>query len=307
MVNAGGTFNPTSSVISTSSFKTDDPDIENFGANIQSLDNDFISTMGMEIIAGRDFSPEFNERNSAIINETAAKQLAWENPLEHRLILASGNDPRSLQIIGVVKDFNIKSLHIEIGPMVIINALHSASYFPTTIAVRLKQGNITYAVNQVEAIWKKFAPDEDMNWAFLNDELNLLYRSEESSAKIFNAFTSLAVTLACVGLFGLTAYVTQQRTKEIGIRKVLGAALGTILLLLSRDFVKLIIIASILAIPIAWYIVDYWLSNFAYRINIDWLTFIWASLLALILALITTSYHAIKIAHINPVKSLRNE
>jgi putative ABC transport system permease protein len=175
------------------------------------------------------------------------------------------------------------------------------------IAFRLNGENIAATVKNIEALWKKMAPSEPFTYSFLNEDFNRMYESEQRSGKIFISFAILAILIACLGLFGLATYAAEQRTKEIGIRKVLGATVGSIANMLSRDFLKLVIIAALLAFPLAWWAMHTWLQNFAYRIDISWWVFVIAGMIAILIALFTISFKAIKAALANPVKSLRTE
>jgi len=176
-----------------------------------------------------------------------------------------------------------------------------------TISFRLKTADVGQSISHIKNTWKKIAPNEPFTYSFLNEEFDNMYRSEQRSGKIFISFAVLAIVIACLGLFGLAAYAAEQRTKEIGIRKVLGATVGNIVGMLSKDFLKLVIIASLIAFPVAWWLMNKWLQDFAYRINIQWWVFILAGCIALTVAAITISFQSIKAALANPVKSLRSE
>ncbi|MDZ7304890.1 MAG: ABC transporter permease [candidate division KSB1 bacterium] len=262
-------------------------------------DEGFIETMGMEMVAGRNFSPEFATETSAfILNETAVKKLGWENAVGKKL---AGN-ARTGAIIGVVKDFHFESLHQEIHPLVMLFATS-----PSYLSVRVRQANLHQTLTFLEEKWRSFVPDQPFEYSFLDEAFDKLYRSEERLEQIFGYFSTLAIFIACLGLFGLASFTAEQRTKEIGIRKVLGASVASILFLLSKDFGKLVLLANFIAWPVAWYAMNRWLQNYAYRIEIGWWVFALAGGLALIIAFATVSTQAFKAALANPVQVLRYE
>jgi putative ABC transport system permease protein len=223
-----------------------------------------------------------------------------------RDVTAGDDDDAGIyEIVGVVRDYNYQTLHDEIYPMTMFNG--SEAFVPATLAVRLRPGGVQQAIDDIRALWRARVPGQDLSYAFLDDNLDALYRSEQASGRIFNAFSVLAILLACVGLFGLAAFVTQQRTKEIGIRKVLGASVGGIFLHLSKEFTRLVGLAFVLAVPLAYLAMDRWLEGFAYRVDVGMVTFAVAGLLTLAMAWLTISYQSVKAALVNPVNSLRSE
>ncbi len=276
------------------------------------VDASFIHTLGIEMKEGRNFSPDMpTDSTSVIINETAANMLGFDNPLNKKLYDAlnssSANDKHveTLNIIGVVKDFNSGSLRNKTGPMVL-----SLGNNKNNMAIRIKTNNIPSLISQIEKLYHSM--DNNMAgqpfiYSFMDDDFNRLYSSEQRTGKIFISFTFFAILIACLGLLGLVTYATEQRTKEIGIRKVLGASISNIVNMLSKDFLKLVGIAMIIAFPIAWWGMHKWLQDFAYRTNISWWVFIIAASLAIIITIATVSVRAIKAAIANPVKSLRSE
>ncbi|MGI8583157.1 MAG: ABC transporter permease, partial [Chitinophagaceae bacterium] len=209
-------------------------------------------------------------------------------------------------VVGVIKDFHFQSLHQKITPLVIANAAKFGGVMNET-AVRIKADNFASAVAAVETKWKQFVPQRPFHYSFLDKNLAEQYHAEQTTQSVFTVFSVLAIFIGCIGLLGLAAYSTQQRTREIGIRKVLGASIGNIVAMLSKDFLKLVVIAAIIAFPIAWYAMNTWLQDFAYRTSISWWVFLMAGLLSAIIALGTISFQAIKAALSNPVKSLRTE
>jgi len=271
-----------------------------------SIDYDYINTLGMEMLHGRNFSKAFaTDSNSVIINETAARLFGYQNPVGKKiskLIDINSTSMKNYTVIGVVKNFHFASLRENIGALCMV--LDKST---DAVSFRLSTNNIAGTVKNVEAIWKKLAPGEAFTYSFLNEDFNAMYASEQRTGKIFIVFALLAIFIACLGLLGLVTYAAEQRTKEIGIRKVLGASVSNIAGMLSKDFLKLVIIAAFITFPVAWWVMNKWLQDFAYRINISWWIFIVAGLVAVLIALITVSFEAIKAAVSNPVKSLRTE
>lgn len=273
------------------------------------VDDNYVETLGLQMVAGRDFSESFNDSLSVLINEATVKLLgvSAEEAVGSRFTTDNvGNQIATFTIAGVVENFNYQSLHTTIDPLVILSTEGGFNFEPV-IAVRLEPGNASKAVQELEDIWKQFAPDEPFLFSFLDNELDQLYKSEQRSGTIFSLFTLLAIIIASVGLLGLAAYTAYQRTKEIGVRKVLGATVPDVVLLLSKDFAKLVVISFLIAAPLAWFVMQQWLENFAYRIDMSVFTFVLAGLIALAIAWLTISYQAISAALVNPVKSLRSE
>jgi putative ABC transport system permease protein len=209
---------------------------------------------------------------------------------------------KSGKVIGVVKDFNFKSLHKEVESLI----MHIyPEYFTATI--KIKSGNEKETIAYIKGIWEKTAPDFPFSYQFLDEELNNMYKSEQTVSKIFLIFSCLTILIACLGLFGLASFTAHQRTKEVGIRKVLGASVMKIALLLTRDFIKLVLIGLVIASPIAWLLMNNWLQNFAYHIKITVWVFLLAAIAGILIAIVTVGYQAVRAALINPVKSLRSE
>ncbi len=271
-----------------------------------SIDYDYVTTLGMEILKGRNFSREFStDSNGVIINETAARLFGYQNPIGKKiskLIDITSAATKNYTVIGVVKNFHFASLRENISALCMV--LDKST---DAVSFRLSTDNIAGTVKNAEAIWKKLAPGEAFSYSFLNEDFNAIYASEQRTGKIFIVFALLAIFIACLGLLGLATYAAEQRTKEIGIRKVLGASVSNIAGMLSKDFLKLVIIAAVITFPVAWWAMNKWLQDFAYRINISWWIFMVAGLAAVLIALITVSFQAIKAAVSNPVKSLRTE
>jgi putative ABC transport system permease protein len=277
------------------------------------VDPDFINTMGLHIIAGRNFEKNNTaDSNYILVNESLVKEYGWKNPIGQRL-----PGKYEEQVIGVVKDFHFETLHTTIKPAVM--ALKPDSFFRRSsdvsynyppqprVSVLFRGGNLQSHIEFLKSSWKSVAGDQDFEYGFLDDALNAAYEQEQRLSKIVRYASLLSIFIACMGLFGLATLVVVRRTKEIGIRKVLGANVSGIVGLLSKDFIALVTIASLIAFPIAWWALHKWLQDFAYRIEVPWLAFLAAALLALIVALLTVSIQAIKAALTNPVKSLRTE
>jgi putative ABC transport system permease protein len=261
-----------------------------------------IETLGFELVQGRSFSEEIgaDTTNAYILNETAVRELGWENPIGQPFHVW---DEEMGQVIGVVKDFHFKSLHQKIEPLV----LDVKPEWSWSAAIRLAPGNPREALDFIEKQWQVFESDLPFSYNFLDEDFDRLYRAEERLGKLFSSFTFLAIFVACLGLFGLAAFTTERRTKEIGIRKVLGASVRDVLLLLSKDFSKLVAFAFVVASPFAFFAMNAWLQNFAYRIDSSMTTFLLCGILVLLVALITVSSQALRAALANPAKALRYE
>ncbi|WBL41350.1 ABC transporter permease [Algoriphagus halophytocola] len=276
------------------------------------VDYDYIQTMGMEIAEGRDFSLDFPSDSSAVIlNESAAKQFNFEgNPIGQKIYSMAGENEtanldnlNSKTVVGVVKNFNFESLKENIGSVMIF-----LSERPSGIAsFRFNSENTDEVINFIEAKWKEMAPGQPFTYSFLDDRFGQMYASETRLGKVFGIFAGFAIVIACLGLFALTAFTAEQRTKEIGIRKVLGSSIGSIVVLLSKEFAKLVLIAFLIASPIAWWAMRKWLEDYQYKQDLSWQVFLGAGLFAIVIALLTTSYQSIKAAMTNPVNSLKSE
>jgi putative ABC transport system permease protein len=273
--------------------------------NVYSVDADFIATLGLALVAGRNFSSQAGHATAGqaasgfILNKTAAETFGWEDPIGRRIYRKSSLGP----IIGVVEDFHITSLHHNIEPVVLFMGPGNKRY----VLTQIRPENIPETIAYLRNKWKEFEPNRPFTYAFLDEYFDQAYRSEERLSQILRSFSFLAIFIACLGLFGLAAFATERRTKEIGIRKVFGATVATVTALLSKDFVKLVLLANIIAWPIAWYAMHKWLQNFAYRINIGWWVFALAGGLALFIALLTVSAQAVRAALANPVEVLKHE
>tara|TARA_B100001765_G_scaffold92761_1_gene56908 strand:- start:160 stop:1965 length:1806 start_codon:yes stop_codon:yes gene_type:complete len=271
------------------------------------VDDQFIETLDLELVEGRAFQEEFNDSLSVLLNETAVAQIGWENPIGKQIRYPGGN-MEYYTVVGILKDFNLESLHSAIQPFALFSeASQSYDSGVSYITLKVSGENITTTLDQVEQLWKRYSESAPLEYSFLDEDLAFAYQEDQSLASLFTVFALLAIFVACLGLFGLIAFSAQQRTKEIGVRKVLGASVQSIVRLLAMNFLKLIVIALVLAVPIAWLAMNQWLQDFAYRIAIPVWVFFAAGALALGIALITLSFQAIKAAIANPVKSLRTE
>ena len=270
------------------------------------IDYDYIKTMGMQIIKGRNFSRDFGgDSASVIVNETAAKMMGYDDPVSKKLYTITNLQTMEmvpLEIIGEVKNFHFESLRQNIGPLCFLLGRSTG-----LASFKVAAANIPDILKKTENKWKAMAPGMPFSYQFMDETFDDMYRSEQRVGKIALVFSVLAILIACLGLFGLAAFIAEQRTKEIGIRKVLGASVSGVIRLLSKDFLKLVLIAFVIAAPAAWWFMHKWLEDFAYRINIGWWIFIAAGAIALLIALLTVSFQAIKAAVANPVKSLRTE
>ena len=270
-----------------------------------SSDHDFVSTFGIPMMAGRYFSRDYGtDTASFVINESSVKALGWTKENVIGKDFKYGNQKG--HIIGVINDFHFESMHQAIVPMVFIMLPPSQSYY-NNLSVKIAGNDISPALSYLEKTWKKFFPETPVDYTFLDENFDRLYQSEQRQATIFTVFACIAIFIACLGLFGLSAFAISQRIKEIGVRKVLGANVQGIVVLLSKDFLKLVGIAAVMAFPVAWFAMNNWLKDFAYRIDIQWWVFIVAGILAATIAFVTVSFQAIKAAVSNPVKSLRTE
>jgi ABC-type antimicrobial peptide transport system permease subunit/AraC-like DNA-binding protein len=274
-------------------------------------DLDFIKTMNMQLIAGSDFTRADlaladttnqlkNFRYAFILNETAVKALGW-TPEQAIGKTVNKNAPGVIK--GVVKDFYFSSLHHPVGPlMLFLDRLYTNYYF-----VKVTGKNIPSTIDNLQKLWKERDPSRPFEYRFLDDDYNSLYVTEQKTSAVFSTFSTLAILLACMGLFALSAFATAQRTKEIGIRKVLGAGVSSIVVLIAKDFLRLTLIAIVIAAPVAWYFMHRWLQDFAYHVNIQWWVFILAAVICVLIAFVTVSLQSVKAALANPVKSLRSE
>ncbi len=265
--------------------------------NALPIDPEFLEVYGLEVVEGRSFDPllQSDKDNTYILNETAVRQFGLDDPIGVQF--ADG------RVIGVVKDFSYRSVHHSIEPLVL-------AYMPSwtgVVNIKLSGDNFSSTIEQVGKVWNSFAPDFPFNYNFLDSAIGRLYDAEQRLFKLFLFFSALAIFVACLGLSGLALFSTQQRTKEVGIRKVMGSSIRAIVVLLTSDFLRWVLLANLLALPLAWLAMNRWLDNFAYHISIQWWIFALAALLAILIALVTISWQAIRTAIANPVEALKYE
>ncbi|MES2328936.1 MAG: FtsX-like permease family protein [Bacteroidota bacterium] len=270
------------------------------------IDHDFIPSYDIQLAAGRNFSRAFStDTSNFVINDACVKVLGWKTPDKAigKNFMYGGVKGK---IIGVIKDFHFESMHQRIVPIVMSLPKPERSFYGQ-LSIKIGSNNLNAALSSIQKRWKTYLPEMPYEFAFLDDKFNKLYVSEQRQGGLFTIFACIAIFIACLGLLGLSSFAITQRIKEIGIRKVLGASAGNLVMLLSKDFLKLVVIAAVIAFPIAWFAMYKWLADFAYRISISWWIFIAAGIIAAAIALITVSIQAIKAAMANPVKSLRTE
>ena len=272
-------------------------------ANIYHVDYDYLRTLGIQVLKGRNFSKEFSTDSSVnvVINEAAVRELGWANDnAVGKNIVRSGQNVYT--VIGVVADFNYATVKQKIAPLMMLMGGNNGG-----LIIKIKTDDVKGFLSNLKKQWASFNPTGPLGYSFLDEKFASLYANEKRTQQIFSVFAILAVIIACLGLFGLATYTAEQRRKEIGIRKVLGASVGGIIQLLSKEFLRLVLIAFIIAIPVSWWAMNEWLQDFAYRINIGWWVFAGAGAFALLITIVTISFQAIRAALANPVKSLRTE
>jgi len=277
------------------------------------IDYDFLDTYEIEIIKGRNFSREYssdildysrdNEVGAVLLNEEAVRRFGWQDPINKKVIQTFGTQRYYLNVVGVIKDFNFESLHNKIRPLsLFLNPADIGNF-----SIKIESADMQKTISHIRETWKRFNPEYPFEYYFLDETFANSYRSEARMQELFSYFSLLGIFISCLGLLGLAAFAAEQRTKEIGVRKVLGASISNILVLLSSEFSKLILISNIIAWPLAWFYLNYWLDEFAYRTSIGWWFFILAGGLALLIALITVCTQAIRAALANPVAALKYE
>jgi putative ABC transport system permease protein len=275
------------------------------------VDHDYIPTLGLKLVAGRNFDKNIqaDKDEAFILNETAVRELGLGTPQKavgqdiHWNTWANFDSLKKGKVIGVVKDFHYKSLYDKLEPAVL--QIYPNAYWK--VAVKIRTAEVEPALAHVKKVWATFSPDDPIEYNFLDESFTTMYKSEDKLKSLLWIFTIITIFVACLGLFGLAAYAAERRKKEIGVRKVLGASSQGLVLLLSRDFLKLVVISVVIASPVAWYAMNSWLQAFAYRIQVQWWMFTVAGIMAIFIALLTVSFQAIKAALSNPVMNLRTE
>ena len=288
-------------------FKGDGP-LRHLSSTRLIVDPDYLNLYKIPLVAGKNFSSEASANGKEyIINETLAKELLKEDSskagITSLLDKQFGFDSLG-HIVGIARDFNFNSLHNKIETMFMFN---QKEWGYGDMSVKINGDKQKAAIAFIESVWKKDCADTPLDYQFLDDHFNELYRSDSQISTIVGTLAILAIIISCLGLFGLASYAAERRTKEVGIRKVMGASLQNLVLMLSKDFLKYVLIAALIALPLAWFSVHKWLQDYAYRINISWWIFLVAVLVAMLIAFATISFQAIKAAIANPVKSLRTE
>jgi len=264
------------------------------------IDDTYLKTLGIKLVEGRNFSYDMSDDTAGktiIINQTLAKKLNLKNPIGARI-----TNGGIFTVVGVVQDFNFESMHQQIDPL----ALHFG-LSPSMVSIKVRGADMKNTLQSITATWKQFAPDQPIRYTFMDESFANMYADVTRMGNIFTTFAILAIIIACLGLFALSAFMAEQRSREIGIRKVLGASVSGITALLSLDFVKLVALAILIASPIAWWAMNKWLQGFAYAVPLQWWIFAVAGLGALLIALMTVSFQSIKAALMNPVRSLKAE
>jgi putative ABC transport system permease protein len=270
------------------------------------MDYNFMDVFEMELLAGRTFAKEFpnDQDTSCIITESAVRLLGLNSPEEAIGKTISIPDFRwNPIVVGVVNDYHQVSLKKSVEP----SLFYCSPYFGEFYSIRMQTDDLNTAITQVQRAWETAFPGNPFDYFFLDDYFNIQYQNEQRFSKLASIFAIFAILVGCLGLFGLSGYTITQRTKEIGIRKVLGATTTGIVTLLSKDILKLVVFAIIISIPLAWWVMENWLQDFAYRINIEWWIFALAGLIALLIAFATVSFQSVKAALANPIKSLKTE
>ena len=262
-------------------------------------DYDFLDLLNIKVLEGRNFSREMptDLKGAVLVNQAMVNKMGWTHPIGKRILYGDWD----AKVIGVVNDFHYTSLHTSIDPLIIALAPTSPGY----LLVRVNTANLPATINYIQNKWKTFDPNHPIEYFFLDAFFNQQYRTEEKMLTIFGYFAALTIIIACLGLFGLTSFTAEQRTREIGIRKVLGSSVTDIVMLLSKDFALLVIIAIVLATPIAWYGMHQWLQDFAYRTPLSLWTFLLAGFFAMFIAMLTVSFQAAKAASNSPAKALK--
>jgi putative ABC transport system permease protein len=269
------------------------------------VDSDFLNTYGITLNSGRFFEKDRTDNGfEMVLNETAQKNLRIEDPVGKILVNSLFPDNR-YPILGVVEDFHFQSLRQQIQPMVFASFAQGET--GRYISARIRPENVKETLSYIETAWYKFAKGQAFEYEFFDDHFKRIYLAEERTEVIFLIFSVLAIAIACLGLFGLSAFMTERRIKEVGVRKVLGSSTGSIVLLLIGQFLKWVLIANLIAWPIAWYVMNAWLENFVYKININWWIFPLAGCIVILLSMATVIYQSMKAAFTNPVNVLRYE
>ncbi|HZY81512.1 MAG TPA: ABC transporter permease [Cyclobacteriaceae bacterium] len=289
--------------------ENDDGRFTDRGVNLLSADYDYVTTMNMNIVQGRNFDENIPSDTlyAILVNESMVERMGWTDPIGKRFRPSQQpKDGKEIEkrVVGVVKDYNQSSLYDVIEPLIIVLSDKNND----NVLVRIAPGDVNKAIEAISGAWSQSFPDDPFEFRFLDQDFDSQYQADQKRSYIFTTFSVLTMFIACLGLLGLAAFTTEQRTKEIGLRKIAGASTGSLLVLIAKDFFRLIIIAILIAVPLTWYFTNEWLEHFAYRIELvsEWPTFLIAASAAIIITMFTTSYHVVKAARANPVKALRS-
>ena len=305
VVSAGAANSMPGDFIGSNIFRSPNPEISDLRANLTQWDDDYAATMDITIVEGRGFDRRYNDSLSVLVNETAAQNLGTPNPVGLQIQSTAGTQDGPLfTIVGMVKDYNFNSLHSEVSPLVLTNPpMRNGA---AVVAVRIAGSNVAETRRSIEDTWSSFVPQRAVNISFLSQDLEQMYLADRATASVFRTFTGIAILLACIGLFGLATYTIQQRTREIGIRKILGATQIGLLGLLLKNLVIILSLSLVLSIPLTWWAITKWLNNFAYHIDINPMIFLKSGLIAFIFLVVAVSYQALKIVGLNPVETLKD-
>jgi len=300
---AGSTYLPGEQCANAILKRNGAPDEDQHPINWFQADYDYATTFSMELIEGRWFEREYGERQGVVINETAARVFGLEKPFTEQFLDVPNQDGEGIPIVGVIKDYHYESLHKPIQPL----AISLENLRRTYLCVRIRPEEAQQTIAYIEQVWNKFLPYKPFEFFIFDNYYNQLYQSEQRTGNLFYGAAALAILIACLGLFGLASFTTERHVREIGIRKALGANIADILTLISREFVRLVLVANLIAWPVAWYIMHRTLQDYAYRIQIGAGVFFISALIALAVAMLTVSYHSIRAALANPAETLKYE
>jgi ABC-type antimicrobial peptide transport system permease subunit len=274
-----------------------------FQAILKFGDNEYVPEYKLQLVAGRNLQPS-DMTKEFLVNESFAKSLGFKNPQDIlNKEISMWDDQIKCPVVGVLKDFNDRSLRQSVAPLIVTTNITMYRQ----AAIKLATTNIASTMQSIKKIWQQTFPDYVYEYRFLDDKIDSFYKQENQLSQLYKIFAAIAIFLSCLGLYGLASFMAVQRIKEVGIRKVLGASAGNIVYLFSKEFIMLIAIAFVIATPIAWYFMHQWLEDYAYRIDVSWMIFFVSGIIAIVIALLTISFQAIKAAMANPVKSLRSE
>jgi len=272
------------------------------GLECYGIDENYLGSLSIPIVNGRNFSGAGDTLHSIVVNEAMVKHFGWENAIGKRVTFPGDTSGHYLEVVGVMKDFNQKSLYNKIEPLLLFYSPNS-----NIIQVKLNPGDIKKTIAQTQNVWKKYFPQVPFEYKFLDEDFNSQYAADQKRGKIFASFSILTIIITCLGLLGLTAFTTHQKQKEISIRRVLGASIGQVVTLVTKNYLWLSLIAASIAFPVAWYCMNYWLTKFPYNAGLSVIPFILSALIIVIIAAVTATFHSAKAALTNPSKILKTE